>query len=167
MRWLLLIGLLFVSTCIHDGFVVYNPKFHRYSKTAVHDVEAKCLALNIYYEGRGEPYQGRLAIANATINRIKYSDYPTTICGIVYQPGQFTWTTTQHGLKNPFSWFQSKSLAQRVMQNHLEDVQDNTQGAVSFHVLGVHPDWPNMVKTVTIGHHVFFRPTAEPVASNL
>jgi spore germination cell wall hydrolase CwlJ-like protein len=163
MRWLILILLLFVSTRIFDGVVEYTPtppKFVRYATNANEKQEAKCLALNIYYEGRGEPYNGRLAIANATINRINYPAYPTTICGVVYQPGQFTWTTVEHGLKNPYSWYLANKLARKVIQNHLQDVKDNTEGAVSFHTLTVHPDSHNMVPTIVIGHHIFLRPVA-------
>jgi spore germination cell wall hydrolase CwlJ-like protein len=128
--------------------MVVNPK-----------AEIKCLASNIYYEGRGEPYQGRVAIANTTLNRLKHEEFPRTICQVVYQPGQFTWVTQEHKRKNPYSWYLALRLAKKVLaDNRLDNVPDNTDGAISFHVISITPDWSRLVKTVTIGHHEFFRP---------
>lgn len=160
-RLIILFLLVFVSLNIHDGILVTKNLFTRYHITNSAK-EVKCLALNIYYEGRGEPYQGRLAIANATINRLRYDDYPKTICEVVYQPGQFSWTVNKHKFKNPFSWYQSTQLANAVYSNgHLGQIDDNTNGAVNFHLSTIHPEMGDMVKTVTIGHHVFFRPTLD------
>lgn len=141
--------------------------FNRYGFKTIPKEEIKCLASNIYYEGRGEPYDGRLAIAMVTVNRIQYDNYPNTICKVVYQPGQFSWTAHQHLLKNPFSWYQSLNLARKVLANNrLDNLTDNTHSAVNFHVISVNPDWPSVEKTVIIGHHIFYR-IKEPVAQSM
>ncbi|MBF0307485.1 MAG: cell wall hydrolase, partial [Alphaproteobacteria bacterium] len=58
--------------------------------------EVECLALNIYFEGRGEPTEGRVAVAQVTLNRVAHPDWPKTVCGVVRQGGpmapcQFSW----------------------------------------------------------------------------
>ncbi len=162
---ILFVLMVFVWSNLSDPFFAPEQvpyKYTRYGFKVIPKEEIKCLALNIYYEGRGEPYEGRVAIAMATINRTRYDIYPNTICKVVYQPGQFTWTAHDHLLKNPLSWFQSMRLARKVLANNrLDNIDDNTNGAVSFHLVIVNPDWSPMVKTVTIGHHIFYR---EPVA---
>lgn len=151
-----------MSSYTHDGIILTKNLFTRYALVVNPKKEIRCLALNIYFEGRGEPYKGRLAIANVTINRLQYEDYPRTICQVVYQPGQFTWTANNPKVKNPFSWYQSMRLAKTVYGNgRLGQVDDNTDGAINFHHISVHPEMGDMVKTVTIGHHVFFRPTLD------
>ena len=47
--------------------------------------EVKCLATAIYFEARGEPEHGQLAVAQVVLNRVKNPAYPNTICGVVYQ----------------------------------------------------------------------------------
>lgn len=51
-----------------------------------------CLALNIYHEARGEPIDGQIAVAAVTLNRVQDPRWPDTVCDVVYQPNQFSWT---------------------------------------------------------------------------
>ena len=52
----------------------------------------ECLAMNIYHESRGERLEGQIAVAQVTINRMEHTKWPSTICEVVYQPKQFSWT---------------------------------------------------------------------------
>lgn len=55
------------------------------------DEETKWMAHNIYHESRGEPYDGKVAVAIVTINRVRSEMFPNTIKGVVIQPSQFSW----------------------------------------------------------------------------
>jgi N-acetylmuramoyl-L-alanine amidase len=48
------------------------------------------LARAVYSEGRGEIYEGQVAIAAVILNRLKHPDFPKSIAGIIYQPGAFS-----------------------------------------------------------------------------
>lgn len=48
------------------------------------------LARCVYAEARGEPYEGQVAIAAVVLNRVKSSQFPNTISGVIYQPWAFT-----------------------------------------------------------------------------
>lgn len=48
------------------------------------------LARVVYGEARGEPYVGQVAVAAVVLNRIKSSQFPNTVSGVVYQPLAFT-----------------------------------------------------------------------------
>ena len=88
---------------------VYN---HQYASAiaAANDYEAvtvaqlrkdlECLALNIYREGGYEPIEGRIAIAQVTMNRVESSDFPNDICGVVYQKNRVVKKTVCQ-----FSWY--------------------------------------------------------------
>lgn len=160
---LLLLALLFWTTSLHDVLIPFVPNlFPRYAYKVIPKQEIRCLALNIYYEGRGEPHEGRIAIAMTTLNRLRYDIFPNTICKIVYQPGQFDWVEKK--LKEPFAWFSALRLAKQVLANNrLDNFQDNTKGATSFHVTSIHPDWSHLEQTGIIGHQIFYR-IKEPVA---
>jgi spore germination cell wall hydrolase CwlJ-like protein len=52
-----------------------------------------CLVCNIYFEARGEPHTGKVAVGRTTLTRITRSEYPDSICGVVWQKNQFSWTS--------------------------------------------------------------------------
>ncbi len=131
------------------------------------DKEIKCLAQNIYYEARGESMSGQLAIALVTINRLKMQDYPPTICQIVFQPKQFSWTRTHKKKYVPHDqqrWAEAMTIAHRVLEGgRLDNVKDITGGSILFHAVYVHPkSWKTHYnKTMQIGKHIFFKAKKE------
>ncbi|MGU3314881.1 MAG: cell wall hydrolase [Sphingomonas sp.] len=54
------------------------------------DATQRCLAGAIYFESKGEPLAGQLAVANVIINRSKSGRFPTNVCSVVKQRGQFS-----------------------------------------------------------------------------
>ena len=56
--------------------------------------ELKCMAENIYFEGRAEPMSGKVAIANVVMNRVMSDRHPNTICEVVHEgPHRESWKT--------------------------------------------------------------------------
>lgn len=51
------------------------------------------LARLINGEARGEPYKGQVAVGAVVMNRVKSSEFPDTISGVIYQKGQFSSVT--------------------------------------------------------------------------
>jgi spore germination cell wall hydrolase CwlJ-like protein len=112
-----------------------------------------CLALNIYYEARGEPLQGQYAVAHVTLNRVKqnYSD----ICTEVFKQGQFSWT--RHKFKIPSDKDKSWKVAQEVARRALSS-KDITGGATYFHSRNCRntTNFKNKRVTTKIGGHIFY-----------
>lgn len=136
--------------------------------------EVQCLAQNIYYEARGEPIEGKLAIANTTINRVRSLLYPPSICDVVWQPFQFSWTAMHRKYIKPHDqvrWEEAQLIARRALEGgRLDNLEDVTQGATNFHTVYVHPKWKKdkeLEKTVKIGHHIFYRPKPMLVTQNV
>lgn len=77
----------------------------------VDEDELQCLAKNIYHEARGESRQGKLAVANVTLNRVHSDRFPDTVCGVVYQARYSRWWLEAKGKLVPirnqcqFSWY--------------------------------------------------------------
>jgi spore germination cell wall hydrolase CwlJ-like protein len=109
-----------------------------------------CLAENIYREARGEPFIGKLAVANVTLNRVKHPDYPKSICKVVFQPYQFSWTTD---FKKPEADKESYAIARMAINGYTINKFD----AIYFHAKYVKPHWRNTVKVATIGNHIFYK----------
>lgn len=116
----------------------------------------ECLALNIYHEARGERVEGQIAVAHVTMNRAAHEKWPSTICEVVYQPKQFSWThlIKQQTPREYKAWRTAKVIARDVM---IGNVVDPTKGAVYYHANYVNPSWAKYVDlSKVIGNHLFY-----------
>lgn len=116
-----------------------------------------CLTQNIYFEARNQSVKGQYAVGFVTINRLKHKNYPNSVCKVVWQPKQFSWT---HDGKpdNPYNhiaWLKAKSIAIDILSNGGKDV---TKGALFYHADYVKPRWANSFQKISqIDDHVFYR----------
>lgn len=131
--------------------------------------EFVCLALNDYFEARGESLAGRLAVAKVVVNRTMDRRYPSSICNVIKQNKarvmhrcQFSWycdgrPDTPY---NRVSWTRSLKLAAAVLQKD-SSIVDPTGGALWYHATFVHPKWAdNLEVTSVVGGHIFYRDLA-------
>ena len=64
-----------------------------FDKADIYDrQEIHCGAQNVYFESQGEPGLGMVAVSQVVINRVKDKRWPDTICEVVWQNKQFSWT---------------------------------------------------------------------------
>ena len=114
--------------------------------------ETVCLAKNIYHEARGESISGKLAIAKVTLNRVNSGKFRNTICGVVYQRGQFSWTNSKYKpILDKQAWIESLHLAKLLMLNP----ELSKTNAMYYHNAKVNPKW-RLDRTDKIGNHVFY-----------
>lgn len=131
--------------------------------------EINCLATNIYFESRGEPVVGQLAVANVTINRVKSDRFPDSICEVVYQAKlsemgtplrnqcQFSWYCDGklEIIESPFTYERNYRLAEFISEREIIDV---TGGALYYHNMTVNPIWAQeFIRTITIEGHIFYK----------
>lgn len=118
--------------------------------------EMQCLASAIYYEARSESLAGKLAVARVVINRTESGRFPTSICGVVTQPSQFSFV---HGGRIPsvpasaHAWPDSVAIARIAMNDGWES---KAEGALYFHARRVSPGWGKQ-KLAQIDNHIFYR----------
>jgi len=115
-----------------------------------------CLAKNIYFEARGEPVRGKIAVAQVTLNRVVHSsEFDKTICGVVYQKDQFSWTSDRKlTVKDRYQWEEAQHIARGILQGKL--FLENFE-ALYFHANYVKPQWRVTKQYLkTIGKHVFY-----------
>ena len=124
--------------------------------TATHSKQSEvlCLAQNLYHEARGEPPLGRLLVAKVTINRQKSGKFPKTICGVVYQKGQFSWTKHPNKIKDQQAWKESLELAHIILHTNVLDYVPYHH-IMYYHSQQVSPAWP-FKKVIQIGNHIFY-----------
>ncbi len=126
-----------------------------------------CLALNDYFEARGESLAGRLAVTTVVLNRAMDPRFPANLCSVIKQNKnrallhrcQFSWTCdgrsdTPH---NNIAWHRSLKLAAAVLQKD-SSLVDPTGGALWYHSVFVHPAWADRLEVSGIvGGHIFYR----------
>jgi len=124
-----------------------------------------CLTKNIYWESASEPFEGKVAVAQVTINRVESGKFAPDICGVVYQKNmvmdrvvcQFSWFCDGSSKVKPIypaHWKESEEVAKKVL---LEGFRlPSLKGALYFHADYVTPQWgkPQVAK---IGRHIFYR----------
>jgi spore germination cell wall hydrolase CwlJ-like protein len=134
--------------------------------------EQRCLAEAIYYEARGETYQGQLAVAEVVTNRVTSRHWPDTYCGVVYEGHtratgcQFSFTCDGSMNRRPKgpAWRQANTIAAQVLMGLARPI---THSATHYHTTGVSPYWRHgLVETGRVGAHIFYRlPTAAEKAT--
>jgi len=123
-----------------------------------------CLTRNIYWEAASEPFEGKVAVAQVTLNRVESGRFANTVCGVVYQKNvfyekvvcQFSWFCEgNHKIRAVYQpmWQESELVAKKVL---LENFRlPGMKNALYYHADYVNPNWrkPRIEK---IGRHIFY-----------
>lgn len=119
--------------------------------------ELECLAGAIYFESKGEPLEGQLAVAEVVLNRTKSGRFPTTICGVVKQRHQFSFVRGGRFppiARNSAPWRKAVAIAHIA----LDDLADSrARQAMFFHATYVRPAWRGLKRVAQVGRHIFYR----------
>jgi len=124
--------------------------------------QLNCLAKNIYFEAASEPFEGKVAVAQVTINRSESGKYPSDICDVVYQKNvvygkvicQFSWyCESGPTVRHNGAYKESMEVAKKVL---LEDFRlPSLKKAYFYHADYVNPNW-KLPKITQIGRHIFY-----------
>ena len=123
-------------------------------ETASRDDE--CLAIAVYFESKSESLEGQLAVARTVINRAQSGRFPSSLCGVVTQPSQFSFV---RGGRFPALSRSSRDWREAVAIAHIarNDLWNSTvPNALFFHATHVSPVW-KLKRLASLGNHVFYR----------
>jgi hypothetical protein len=119
--------------------------------------EQECLANAVYFEARGEPIEGQLAVAEVVLNRAASGRYPTSLCGVITQKAQFSFIRkgqfprADRGSK---AWRKAVAIAQ-IARAELAD--SLPADVLWYHADYVSPSWGKRLnKQAQIGLHIFY-----------
>ena len=123
----------------------------------------RCLTQAVYYEAALEPTEGQEGVAQVILNRVRDPNYPSSVCGVVYQGAerttgcQFTFTCDGSLARTPtpWAWNRAQKVAERALQGA---VASRVGTATHYHADYVRPYWaPSLAKITQIGAHIFYR----------
>lgn len=118
--------------------------------------ELACLAGAIYFEAKGESLAGQLAVGKVIIARAKSGRFPTSYCGVVYQPSQFSFVrgrSMPNINKTGRAWAEAAKIAHIA---HFDAWDSPVEGALFFHAARVSPGW-RLTRMARVDNHVFYR----------
>lgn len=125
----------------------------------IDEIERECLALNVYFESRGESLIGQRFVAWVTLNRVLDQRFANTVCGVVWEYKQFSWTFDGKSdiPSDKAAWLEAEEVAREVVEAY-GVLRDPTDGATFFHAASTTPHWGNdMTKVVQIDNLVFYK----------
>jgi cell wall hydrolase len=134
------------------GAMVYS-----YAGMATENNEQDCLANAVYFEARGEPIEGQLAVAEVVLNRTRSGRYPATICEVVTQPWQFSFV--RNGIipradRNSEAWRKAVAIA-RIAEAGAQRLLP--RDVLWYHADYVSPSWGRrLARNTKIGLHIFY-----------
>lgn len=123
-----------------------------------------CLTRNVYWEAASEPFEGKVGVAQVTMNRVASGKFANSVCGVVYQKNivyekvicQFSWYCENPGQIRPVHkelWKESEEVAKKVL---LENFRlPSLKGALYYHADYINPNW-KLPKIEKIGRHIFY-----------
>lgn len=158
--------------CSKLFFWVYETKFDKIETVKGNEItkefrqrQLACLARNIYYEAGNEPFEGKVAVAQVTINRANATGFPDDICMVIYQKNiiyqrvvcQFSWYCDRDAKIKPLNqsvYNESMEVAKQVLLEgfRLPSLYD----ALYYHADYVNPGWSKQ-RITKIGRHIFYK----------
>lgn len=147
-----LIAVVAISILILPNYSYSNPAPDFYK-------QVDCLATNIYFESRGEPIKGQIAVALVTLNRVADSAFPDTVCEVVYQGNpakgkcQFSWYCDNKSDKIPRHAPEKQLAILIAILVMTTPIRDITNGALYFNTSAKKKHPNNIIK---IGAHIFY-----------
>ena len=162
-------GQLKIENVIIPNFSSLNLELENRAK------QVECLAKNIYFEARNEPFAGQFAVALVTLNRVRDTTFPDTICKVVYQGihtadgfpkrdrCQFSWYCdgVSDIVRNSEAYNTTQKIANLAMLQYSKlksEGLDYTEGAIYYHTHEINPRWSTAYPKVgRIGDHIFYR----------
>ena len=131
----------------------------------VREQQLDCLAINIYREAGHEPFEGKVAVAQVTMNRVKDGRFGKDVCGVVYQKNvvmervvcQFSWACDSVHMNRPINkaaYNESYEVAKKVL---LEGFRlPSLEAALFYHADYINPNW-KLDRITKVGTHIFYK----------
>lgn len=153
-----------LTTAAYSALIATTPDsedeapVEQYTETQA-EHELYCLVQNIYHEARGESVEHQSAVAHVTLNRVASRHFPDTVCGVVWQSKQFSWT--QDGKSDEMRDHDAIMTAVDVAIDAIRNREDDPTNGMRFyyaHNKIKTPSWAKKpIEVAVLGNHTFLR----------
>lgn len=116
-----------------------------------------CLALALYFEARGEPTEGQIAVGQVVLNRVASRRFPNTVCEVIKQRHQFSfYWDGKPEIPEDMKAYRKAEVLSSVLLNIFSGVPDFSQGALHYAHKDVDKYWMDGLQYIKIGNHNFY-----------
>lgn len=122
---------------------------------ALSEEELLLLQKIVMAEAEGEPYEGKVAVTNVVLNRLRSANYPDTIKEVIYQKSQFS--PVQNGRLNRVKPNMETIRAVNEALNGRREVSDDTYYFLSLKLATDLTIARTKDKAKVIGNHTFYK----------
>jgi spore germination cell wall hydrolase CwlJ-like protein len=139
--------------------MVFHGKPKQQASTDLSEDDLECLVRNVYHESRGESAIGQAAVAHVTLNRVRSPAYPDSVCGVVWQRDQFSWTNDGKSdrMMDLDAIGKAVDIALAASRGKIEDP---TGGALHYFAhRKARPNWAKDSYRFILGQHTFVKLT--------
>lgn len=137
-----------------------NPSITLYissEKITLSEADRRCLIRNVFYESGAEPYEGKIAVAQVTWNRVRSGAWGRSVCQVVHAPHQFSWTRDAVKRNRPLTGQQIAAVRDAVDAFISGKRVSKLDRSMHFHATYVSPKWAaDDARIKQIGGHVFY-----------
>ena len=125
--------------------------------TVAPNADQECIAAAVYFEARGEPLEGQLAVASVVLNRAASGKYPASVCAVVTQAAQFSFV--RKGIIPPIkrateAWRKAVAIARVAVERLAQQLGSDV---LWYHANYVRPAWGGrLIRVTQIGTHIFY-----------
>ena len=157
----------FLAYHLIAGAMLHGPPIQLREDIVANNNEYRCAVRNLYHEGRGEGLVGQAFIVKTVLNRVRDTKHPHSVCKVIYQNKQFSWT---HQIPKHKQQVPNKTTSEKELLKQLEALStvviwldrigvDFTDNSKYYHSIRVKPKWDysKLVKTNVVGNHVFYK----------
>ena len=121
--------------------------------------EIDCLAKAIYFESRGEPIEGQVAVGLVISNRVENNNFPNSYCSVISQGSKskcafsYYCDNIKDVIRNKKVFDICRKIAIMIINNKIYDF---TEGSLYYHNVKINPNW-DLQRTIRIHNHIFYR----------
>src|SRR5574343_168424 len=149
------------------GAMLHGPPVQLREDIVRDNREYRCLLRNVWWESQGEDLLGQMYVAKSTLNRVRGEKHPHSVCTVVYQRKQYSWThqiPKSKQIVKPQTELEKSTFKQVEFASFISIWADRlgidfTDNSKYYHSTRVTPKWDysKLVKTRVVGNHVFYR----------
>jgi len=154
----------FIVAVLTFGINNYSEVLAQDLLDRVSDIDRNCLHQNVYFEAGNQSIKGKVAVAWVTLNRVRSQEFPNTICEVVWQDKQFSWTQDgkpDEPAKNTAdrrAWEDAGLISEIVLFEWLKGSNGPVAGATYYHADYVDPAWAKEKKLLgVVDDHIFYK----------
>src|SRR6056300_828973 len=122
-----------------------------------------CLQQNLYFEARNISDLSMQAVGWVTMNRVDSKHYPDTICDVVWQRKQFSWThdgksdRPSNNVLEQRAWERAGRIVEQVLIDYVNGKESPVGDATHYHTERVRPVWRHDLERIAqIDNHIFY-----------